>query len=358
MPGKKVILVCPLDWGLGHASRVIPVISRYLTGGDQVIIGGSGKSGELLQKTFPQLVFLTFPGYEIKYPANGAWLILSLILQLPRMVIALIRENNLLNNIVRHYGIDTVISDNRYGLHSGFSHNIIITHQISPILPVLLKWAEYPLYLIMRYLIQRFDECWIPDSAGKDNMTGKLTHRFKLPRNARFIGILSRFTNITKPPLNPMNCNFKMVIVLSGPQPSLRHFTYQIFNQAKQLPFKVLIIGGLQHSEFPGIHLTETDITYFPHLETDDFMEALLNAEIIVCRAGYSGIMDLLALNKSAILVPTPGQTEQIYLAGFLDEKGLFRQVRQSDLKLDQLSKHIASESPEQEYNDHNRKTQ
>jgi len=331
-PEKTTVFICPLDWGLGHASRMIPVIDRYISGGYHVILGGSGKSGELLKATFPVIPFIVLPSPEIKYSGKGLFPVLSLLWQIPAMMLSAYSEHQHIKKIVNQYHVDIIISDNRYGLYCKTVYNIFVTHQISPVLPVMFKWAEYLLYRLLRIAIQQYDECWIPDFSGADNLTGKLSHRFKLPRNARFIGILSRFSkNSAQDTLNP---GYKLVVILSGPQPQLSAFTQRIMEQACQLELKTLIIAGLQQ-----IQSFSPQITVVPHLEISEFKNALIHADVVVCRAGYSGIMDLFTLRKSAIIVPTPGQTEQQYLAEYLSEKGFFTYVKQSQLALNEIMK-------------------
>jgi UDP:flavonoid glycosyltransferase YjiC (YdhE family) len=310
---------------------MIPVIDRYISGGSSVILGGSGKSGELLKEAFPLLPFLEVPSVEIKYKGKGMFPFMSLLWQLPAMIVSVYKEHQHIKKIVSQYPVDIIISDNRYGLYCKKVHCIFVTHQISPVLPLMFKWAEYFLYRILRTAIHKYNECWIPDFSGADNLTGNLSHRFRLPHNARFIGILSRFTKIF--PSDALDPGYKLVIILSGPQPQLRDFTQSIIEQTGRLKCKALIITGLQH----GIPSYSRQISVVPHLGIAEFKNALLHADVIVCRAGYSGIMDLFALGKSAVLVPTPGQTEQLYLAEYLSGKGSFNYVSQSQLDLNKI---------------------
>jgi uncharacterized protein (TIGR00661 family) len=329
------VIICPLDWGLGHASRMIPVISRYMECGYQVFIGGNGKSGTLLKLTFPDLPFLTIPAPVIRYSSKGTWLLPSLILQLPAMLLSIIREHFQIKKIVTTYGIKTIVSDNRYGLFCKHAHCIIVTHQISPLLPRRLKWAEYPLYLVLRILINQFDECWIPDCSAPDyNLSGKLSHRFKLPQNARYIGILSRFSRFRFCQEEISAEKYELVVVLSGPEPALKIFKDLIIRQAMRIPNKILVISGSPDNQESISETTHSQLVQVSHLEPLQFAQMLLQAEIIICRSGYSGIMDLVALGKPAILVPTPGQTEQQYLAAYLSEKGYFSFILQQELSL------------------------
>jgi predicted glycosyltransferase len=331
----QVVLVCPLDWGLGHASRVIPVINRFVECGYRVMIGGDGKSGELLKRTFPRLPFLLIPSPNVRYSGQSALLTLSLIWQLPKMLILTLREHLLIKNIVARYNIRKVVSDNRYGLYCRNAYCIFITHQISPKLPRSLRIFEYPLYLMIRSLIHRFDECWIPDYADAvKNLSGALSHRYRLPHNARYIGILSRFKPNTALKKVSDYEKYNLVIVLSGPEPLLGHFSEKIILQASKIHIKTLIINGLQKI-LPDKPVSEKSrLTVVRHLEHLQFEQALLQADKIVCRSGYSSIMDIFVLGKTALLVPTPGQPEQEYLASYLSEKGWFSCVSQKELDL------------------------
>ena len=328
------VIVCPLDWGLGHASRMIPVIRSYIQHGYKVLLGGTGKSGALLKLTFPDLTFISIPSYPIRYSSRGIWLIPSLTLQLPLMLLSTLREHYRIKKIVKTYHIQIIVSDNRYGLYCRQAHSIFVTHQISPVLPPFLKWAEFPISIILRSIICRFDECWIPDHADAYfNLSGKLSHRFKLPQNARYVGILSRFERNSHFSKDNAEEIFSLVAITSGPEPQRSLFSEMIIAQALKLPFRILVINGLSENlpDLPEVHSL---LKIVPHLEPDEFAEVLMKADKIICRSGYSSIMDLIAIGRTALLVPTPGQTEQQYLAKNLAGKGWFSYVSQSELSL------------------------
>jgi hypothetical protein len=341
---QQLVLVCPLDWGLGHASRMIQVIDRYIACGYKVILAGAGKSGELLKTSFPQLTFIPMPSPVIRYPDKGQCLIPSLIWQLPKMLFSAIHEHHLVKKIVFAYGVNIIVSDNRYGLFCRHAHSIFVTHQISPVLPVLLRWIEYPLYLIIRSIILQYDECWIPDYAdSQQNLSGKLSHRFKLPANARYVGIMSRFNLKDKRKEGTSSEKYELVVVLSGPEPQLGIINELVIRQALTIPNKTLIISGLREPTMPLPETGNLQLTAVSHLESGEFGCAMLQANLIVCRSGYSGIMDLIALGKTAILVPTPGQPEQKYLAAYLSDKGWFSSVLQHELDLGTLLKNTGN---------------
>jgi predicted glycosyltransferase len=332
------VLVCPLDWGLGHASRMIPVIRHFQSSNSRVILAGSGKSGDLLKIAFPELTFVHLPAPEILYTANSRWMIPKLLWQLPRMLISAFREHSSLRALVKAYQVETVVSDNRYGLFHKKAHCIFVTHQISPMLPAFLKWAEFPVHWILNRVILQYNECWIPDySDPMMNLSGRLSHRYRIPRNTRFIGILSRFDRKRALPMKFIMDQYDCVFVVSGPEPQCSIFSSLCIELALQINRKSLIISGMREEikihEIPRKDL----LTIVPHLNQEHFQRILLQAGAIICRAGYSGIMDLVALQRTALLVPTPGQPEQEYLAQYLADKGLFSQVRQHNLNAKSL---------------------
>jgi predicted glycosyltransferase len=331
-------LVSPLDWGLGHASRMIPVISRLVRDGHVVILAGSGRSAELLRHTFPQLKFVFLRGHSIRM-GSGKHSYMQLIFQLPALVFSVLREHRQLRKIVHAENIDIVISDNRYGLHCPEVFSVFITHQISPVLPAIFRWFEYPVYLVIRKLIQRFDQCLIPDFPDREvNLSGKLSHRFTLPSNTRYIGILSRFSLPAIPDEIQSSWHYDLAVVLSGPEPQVSIFEKLICRQLSGLTKQAILIRGMRnkpvktHSNRVG---DEGGLLHqVSHLEIASFVRVLQQAGLVISRSGYSGIMDFIALDIDAILVPTPGQSEQEYLAGWLSQKGWFKCVRQEELDL------------------------
>jgi UDP-N-acetylglucosamine transferase subunit ALG13 len=331
------ILVSPLDWGLGHASRMIPLIRRFIQDGHNVILAGSGRSAELLMNTFPGLIFVFLPCYTVRI-GSGKHSYFQLVLQLPALVFSVLREHRMARRIIRDRAVDIVISDNRYGLHSRNTYSVLITHQLSPVLPVLFRGLEFPLHIILRKLIQRFDQCWVPDFSNPEiNLSGKLSHRYKMPSNARFIGILSRFgppgaTGEIQPSLR-----YDVAVVLSGPEPQVSIFENQIFSQLFRLEKPAILMRGMRNKPVLETASLSSYIHLVSHLEADSFRQVLKQAGTVISRSGYSSIMDYIALDISAILVPSPGQSEQEYLAGWLSEKGWFTCVTQDELDLKEL---------------------
>jgi len=302
--------------------------------GFQVMLGGSGQSGELLKTTFPELQFIYLPSPVIHY-GPGKLLIPKLLLQLPCLIWSVFREHRLVKEVVKEHHIDVLVSDNRYGLFCKNKHCIFVTHQVSPVLPRIFRWLEYPVYLLIKSIIHQYDECWIPDwaDAGK-NLSGKLSHRFTPPRNARYIGILSRFRDLPSGQEPLTDTRYELAVVLSGPEPQISILDKLIRDQLPLMALRTIVISGMREHGVKK-RVNESDLlTVVPHLPFYDFQRILSDANLVICRSGYSGIMDLVALGKTAFLIPTPGQPEQEYLAIYLSEKGLFQYARQKNFNL------------------------
>jgi uncharacterized protein (TIGR00661 family) len=323
MQTKDTILIAPLNWGLGHATRCVPVIQRFTNQKARVIIAGQGASLQFLNREFPDLESIQLNGFNIKYPQNKN-LFLALALQMPAFIFSIIREHLALKKIIRNYSISHVISDNRYGLWNKKTKNILITHQLFIQLPKVLGLLQKPLYFITRLFIEKFDECWIPDFKDMEqSLSGSLSHGKNMPSNIRFVGPLSRFQNYTLP------YNFKapdekpdLLILISGPEPFRSAFQKELEAKYKQSSKRILMLCGKpENIENPDFFVLKPGITKVSHLNTPHFYFFLKESCAIVSLAGYSTIMDLHVLGKMAHLIPTPGQTEQQYLVNWNQKK-------------------------------------
>ena len=310
-------LVAPLNWGLGHATRCIPLIQELLSEGHEIIIASDGHPMELLKAVFPGFSFIELPSYPIRYN-KGKSQLTAMLRSIPVILWGIIREHHQLKKIIREHQIKRVISDNRFGLWNKQIHSTYITHQLMIKMPKGLGFMTPVVWLGHRFFINRFDDCVIPDYEGKENLSGDLSHKYPLPRHARFIGPLSRFAQIsTQSPIIP-DLRFDTVALVSGPEPQRTIFEQQLIKRFKNTDERVLIIQGLPADKTSRqIEQSHENLTILPHLDTNNLASILLQAKKIICRSGYSTIMDLHALNclDKAELIPTPGQTEQEYLA-------------------------------------------
>jgi UDP:flavonoid glycosyltransferase YjiC (YdhE family) len=324
------ILISPLDWGLGHAARCIPVISQLIEAGHKVTIAGYGRSLILLQKEFPLLESLELQGFSPSYSRTGI-MALHLFLLLPRFILSILNEHHNLKQLISQYHFDIIISDNRYGLWNKKTRSILITHQVMIKTPGWLRFAEYPLYLVSRLLISRFDECWIPDNKEIPGLSGDLSHRYPLPENAKFIGTLTRFAESEKSPGKILN-DSKIVAIISGPEPQRSIFEELVTRQLSGLSDAAIIISG--RPETVKSTIVNSNLTLWPHLTTTELNSVISSSSLVICRSGYSSIMDLQALGVKALFVPTPGQTEQMYLAELHQQAGTAMWKEQNALNL------------------------
>jgi len=288
---------------------------------------------EFLKAYFTELEFIRLPGFRVSYP-EGKNMALKMACLSPAILLGIYKEHKRLKKIIRNYKIDAVISDNRFGMWSKKVFSVYITHQLMIKTPERMKWAEPLLHKAHQWIIRHYDECWVPDIPGEKNLSGDLGHKYALHSNAHFIGILSRF-NIEndKAGQEVKEKAPELLFLLSGPEPQRSIFEDTILNQLKANPQpNVVILRGLpgkaeQSSPFPGV-------TSYNHLPDEEISRLIRSAGIIICRPGYSTLMDLVMLGRSAILVPTPGQTEQEYLALYLSANDLFIRMDQDSFKL------------------------
>ncbi len=319
---ESTYLVCPLNWGLGHASRMIPIISQLQNKDKRVILGGDGMALELLKRTFPELNYIIIPDINIKFKSNQR------IFQLFKIAFQLIRqikkEHYLLKKIVKKHSIDIVISDNRYGLWNKKIKSIIYTHQLMVKLPSSLKIMEYPIHCLIKKLLINFEECRIPDYKNtSESLSGDLAHKYTLPKNAYFIGPLSRFSVKNTINFNISTKNFEIVAVLSGPEPARSTFEHKLLSSLKTTQRNTLLIRGITNSKDQKVKNAK-NITIYNTIDSSHLQFYLTKAKLIICRSGYSSIMDLHTLGLKALFIPTPGQTEQEYLANYNSHNNIF----------------------------------
>jgi len=323
---KRRVLVAPLDWGLGHATRCIPVIFKLLQQNCEVIVAAEGPVKILLQQEFPGLYFIDLIGYRVQYSRNGYWFTVKLLKQIPKLLYRVLAEKRWLAKIINEHKIDMVISDNRPGLNHKKIHCIYITHQLQ--IKTGNPFTERIAQKIHYYYINKFNACWVPDDPGKINLAGELSHPPALPRiPVIYIGPLSRFEK------NVTENKYDLCIVLSGPEPQRSIFEKRLLEELHSFTGRAIVIRGLPgQSLIPSCNNKAVEIKN--HLAAAALNTVLLQSGMIICRSGYTSVMDLAKLHKKAIQVPTPGQTEQEYLAAYLQKQQLFMCVEQKHFSL------------------------
>ena len=319
----KKILIAPLDWGLGHATRCISLIKYLQQIGCEVIVASYGDQLILMQQEFPGINTIRLKGYNVYYSKFKRWLPLKILLQSPKLLLSIYREHKWLQKIIRDFEIDTVISDNRYGLYTKQIPCIFITHQLR--IKVGNTWLESFIQKINYSYINHYNECWVPDFEGKLNIAGMLSHPSKVPSvPVNYIGFLSRFI-----PEQNLEKNYDYLFILSGPEPQRTIFEKKILEVLPKLSGRIIIVRGKPGAQ--RIPPVPGNCAIANHLATKEFQQVFSMSEFIISRSGYTTIMEVLSLQKKSILIPTPGQTEQEYLAQHLMQQHWCYSCDQSD---------------------------
>ena len=321
-----------MDWGLGHATRVVPVIRLLREAGAEVVLGADNKPLAFLRQQFPDAEWVRIPGYQPEYQKRGS-LLLKMALSVPKMLVEAGKGHRLLEKIIEQKKIDAVISDNRYELWSEKVPTVFMTHQLNILLPDILASGRPIVRYMIYHFIRKHNELWIPDFQGEPNLSGKLSHVRKMPlANTFFIGPLSRFER-DQDTQNPKPENrIDILCLLSGPEPQRTLFEKRLTEQLENSPFNSVLLSGKPDEN----RITKRgNLEIRSHAGDEEMRRLISSAGIIVCRSGYSSLMDLASLGTKAIVVPTPGQPEQEYLAKKMKEENLLYAVNQKDLLLE-----------------------
>jgi uncharacterized protein (TIGR00661 family) len=326
----KRVLIAPLDWGLGHATRCIPIIYELLNQHCTVIIAASGPTEKLLKNEFPQLIFLPLKGYNVQYSKRKSLLPLTIFFQIPSIIGAVFYENRWLKKIVKEKNIDLVISDNRFGLYHTIIPSVYITHQL--LIKTGNRFTENIAQKIHFYFIKKFTCCWVPDVENDNNLAGELSHPKKYPDNIKYIGPLSRFERKTA------EKKYDLLILISGPEPQRSILEKLLLDQLQQFTGTILLVRGLPGNGFMD---QQKNILIKNHLAANELSEAIQQSKLVIARSGYTTIMDLVKLQQAAVLIPTPGQTEQEYLAQYLAQQKIFYTIEQDKFMLEEVLQEV-----------------
>lgn len=329
MSGSKKlrILIVPLDWGLGHTTRCMPIIDELLKNNVDVVLAGNELQKKILKAEYPKCDFLYLEGYNVKYAKRKNRFLLKMMLQSSDILSAIKKENKWLKKIVAENKIDGIISDNRFGLYHTAIPSIFITHQLQ-IKTAVGSLADKIARSVNYKYINKFSGCWVPDFEGAKNLAGELSHPNKMPTiSCTYVGPLSRMSSDKL----VSNNNNNILCILSGPEPQRTIFEQVILNQIRDCDANFTIVRGLPlQTDLPVIKNT----ILYNHLPKRELQRMMERAAFVICRSGYSSVMDINALKVKSILVPTPGQAEQEYLAKHLTENGFALCCNQASFKL------------------------
>jgi len=325
-------LASPLEWGLGHTVRLVPFIQQSIDEGHRVILASDGVSLDFLRFRFPDLPWIQLPFFPVRYSGDGRFFG-NMIPQVPGILKA-IRNNHIqLREIIKNHQVTEIIGDHRYGMHHRNVHSVFITNQLWLKAPKGWGFAEGLVYILHRLALRKFSEIWISDNAGEPNLSGLLTHPPFLPQKAKYIGPVSRFQKVI--PVMPLDAKpFEALALISGPEPQRTLFEELIISRFRKKAKISVLLRGIppkQPDSSPGIR-QDGNILIIDHACDEELAWYISHAAEIICRPGNSTLSDLVCLGKTALLVPTPGQTEQEYVARHLEKQGRFRVCEQGEL--------------------------
>lgn len=321
-PTNKTILIAPLNWGLGHATRCIPIIKALHENDYIPIIASDGIALELLRKEFPYLKSLELPSYQIEYAKNGKNFKWKLLQNCPKMIEAVLEEKKMVKKWIKKYSIDGIISDNRLGVFSQKVPSVFITHQLN-VMTGNTTWITSKLH---QHIIKKYAECWVPDFEGIPNLSGKLGHVKKADFEIKYIGPLSRIHKKDVPKL------YDLMIILSGPEPQRGLLEEKLKKEVLHFGGNIIFIKGVIEKDQKKEQID--NVTYYNFMNTRQLEQTFNESGIVLCRSGYTTIMDLAKLEKKAFFIPTPGQYEQEYLAEKLEKEGLVPYAKQDDFTM------------------------
>jgi uncharacterized protein (TIGR00661 family) len=323
---NRTILIAPLNWGLGHATRCIPIIKALQENNYIPIIASDGIALELLRKEFPYLRSLELPSYHIEYAKNGKNFKWKLLQNLPQMIGAILHEKQLVKTWITQYGIDGIISDNRLGVFSKSIPSVFITHQLQ-VMTGNTTWLTTKLH---QSIIKKYSECWVPDTAADPNLAGELSHIKNHSLKLKYVGPLSRMQKKDIPK------KYDLMIILSGPEPQRGILEEKLKTEVQRFNGNVVFIKGVVQAS--QIKEQVDTICYYNFMNSRQLEQTFNESNIVLCRSGYTTIMDLAKLDKKAFFIPTPGQYEQIYLAQKLKKEGFIPYSEQDSFTIENLS--------------------
>lgn len=331
----KHILIAPLDWGMGHTTRCIPIMQYLLLRGHSVLFAGNEWQRNYIKESFAGIETIHLDGYNVSYGKTGNGFMLNLAYQMPRLLKTIKQEQSWLANLVQERKIDAVISDNRYGLYHNHIPCVLMTHQLlvqsgfGNIADNILRRVHY------KY-IEQFGACWVVDVANSPNLSGKLAHPDVLPSNAHYIGLLSQMNEARS-----KDNEEYLLILLSGPEPQRSILSGLLWQQVVGYPHKVIFVEGSTTAQQP--EAIPHNVQWYGQVTKQALEPLLQKASMVISRSGYSTLMDMVVMKKKAIIIATPGQTEQEYLALHLHNQGVYFQAVQKSFNLTAAMEEIKS---------------
>ncbi len=317
---EKKILLAPLDWGLGHTARCVPLIKKLQSQNNHFVIACTPQQKQFLQQELNDMEYVDLFGYNISY-SSVLPLWIKILIQLPKLCLVTRKENKWLAHYLQGNKMDVVISDNRFGFYNKTVKSIFITHQLN-IQALIFKGV---INRINSSFIKKYNVCWAPDYAEKEKrLSGTLSDYNKQLINIEFINPLSRFEK-----KESQQKKYDVLILLSGPEPQRTLLEGKLIDVFVNTNYKIVLVRG---TNTPIKKEISSNFSVINLAATKQLQELFNSSTKLICRSGYSTLMDLHALGLKALLIPTPGQTEQEYLASYWQEEFVYTSLEQKQI--------------------------
>lgn len=311
------------SWGLGHATRSLPVIRKLVTEGNELTIISTGRALSLLKEEIGKDAgYIDFPDYVPPQTANPDLFFALLLLNIPKFFRSMYRERKMVANLISKRKYDMIISDNRYGIYDRKKPSFFFTHQLKIMNPYRMKRLESGTEFYTLYFLKRFYAVMVPDYR-EDSLSGELSHglRFIDEKKIEYVGALSDFKK------KEGKEDIDYLASISGPEPHRTLLENKIAEQVGELRGTVVVSLG-RAGERKKV-MEKDGIVYYSYLDSEDRTRLLNSSKLVISRSGYSTLVDLAVLGKKALFIPTPGQPEQEYLGEYHNEKRTFYSVPQ-----------------------------
>jgi len=320
---KTLFAVC--SWGLGHATRDIPLMRGILKAKHSLTIVGRGRSLELLKGELgDRCQYVSMSDYSSVYSKKD-FSVAKFLGYFPFYIDEIIKEHIKIKKLVRKEKYERIISDSRFGVYDKKIPSYFIFHQLRFISPVRIKLFEMATERFnYSFFKENFSMFLVPDDK-KNPLSGDLSHNLRYFKDDKveYLGIISD--------LKKREVKQDIDYFISLPEPQRTVLEKIILQQASSLKGKVVIALGRPEDQR---NRTFNHLRIFGYLGRKKQEEIMNRAKLVITRSGYTTLMELVALNKKALLIPTPGQTEQVYLADYHRKKGNFYSVSQDELNL------------------------
>lgn len=323
------IFVSPLSWGLGHATRDVPIIQELLKHNHRITIASSGPSIVFLKQEFPQCDFIYFLDYPPPY-TRSRFFIAKFTAYIPIIIHAIHVEERKARQLFEENKYDLIISDNRFGVYSHDVPSFLISHQLRFSAPKILSFAEEWAQTFNSRFHKNFTRVIVPDNSPDTvSLSGTLSCNTRKATQERiyYAGILSSIRKVN------VEEDIDFLISVSGPEPQRTMLEEVMFKQVQKLPGKKMMLLGKPAEKRE--YKMDDSTTVKSHASREEMSVLMNRAKFIISRSGYTTMMEIAELGKKQCLfIPTPGQTEQEYLSQYYQEKGWFYSKSQYSLDI------------------------